>query len=174
MAKTIKFNTVLERSPEMSGWHFLLIEKKTADRLSFKDQYKRVICTINGGEPFQCALMPSGGKFYIMVNKKKRDELGIVADDKVKVELVIDDSKYGLPMPEEFREVLDQDPQADKLFHALTAGKQRSMLYYIGKIKDIDKRIQAGLIFIEHLKNNDGKIVGKVLYEELKRPIADF
>lgn len=174
MAKSIKFNTVLERSPEMSGWHFLVIDKKTADKLSFKDQYKRVVCTINGGESFQCALMPSGGKFYIMVNKKKRDELGIVADDKVKVELVIDESKYGLPMPEEFREVLDQDPQADKLFHALTAGKQRSMLYYIGKIKDIDKRIHAALLFIEHLKNNDGKIVGKVLYEELRRPIADF
>jgi hypothetical protein len=174
MAKSIKFNTVLERSPEMSGWHFLLIEKKTADKLSFKDQYKRVVCTINGGESFQCALMPSSGKFYIIVNKKKRDELGIIAGDKVKVELVIDESKYGLPMPEEFREVLDQDAQGDKLFHALTAGKQRSMLYYIGKMKDIDKRIHATLIFIEHLKTHDGKIENKLLNEELKRPITEF
>ncbi|MEQ1642003.1 MAG: DUF1905 domain-containing protein [Pyrinomonadaceae bacterium] len=171
MAKSIKFSTTIERSPETSGWHFLVIEKKTADKLSFPDQYKRVVCTINSAEPFQCALMPSGGKFYIIVNKKKRDALGIVAGDAVKAELVIDESKYGLPMPEELREVLDQDPDGDRLFHALAAGRQRSMLYYLGNIKDIDKRIHAALIFIDHLKDNDGKIINTVLMEELKRPI---
>lgn len=171
MAKSIKFRTTIERSPETSGWHFLVIEKKTADKLSFPDQYKRVVCTINGAEPFQCALMPSGGKFYIIVNKKKRDSLGIVAGDTVNAELVIDESKYGLPMPEELREVLNQDPDGDRLFHALTAGKQRSMLYYLGNIKDIDKRIHAALIFIDHLKDNDGKIINSVLMEEVKRPM---
>lgn len=170
MPSSIKFNTVLERSPETSGWHFLVIEKKTADKLSFKDQYKRVVCTINGDEPFQCALMPSSGKFYIIVNKKKRDALGIAAGDKVKVELVIDESKYGLPMPEEFREVLDQDPDGDKLFHALTPGKQRSLLHLIGSVKDIDKRIHQSLVIIEHIKEN-GKVIDKLLYEELKRPM---
>lgn len=170
MPSSIKFNTLLERSPETSGWHFLVIEKKTADKLLFKDQYKRVVCTINGGEPFQCALMPSSGKFYIIVNKKKRDALGIAAGDKVKVELVIDESKYGLPMPAEFREVLDQDPEGDKLFHSLTAGKQRSLLYFIGNVKDIDKRIHQSLVIIEHLKDN-GKVMDKLLYEELKRPM---
>lgn len=168
MAKSIKFNTVLERSPETSGWHFLLVEKKTADKLSFKDQYKRVVCTINSGEPFQCALMPSGGKFYIIVNKKKRDALGIVAGNKVKVELVIDESKYGLPMPDEFREVLNQDPDGDRIFHSLTPGKQRSLLHFIGSVKDIDKRIHQSLIVVEHIKEH-GNVVGEILYEELKR-----
>lgn len=170
MAKSIKFTTSLERSPETSGWHFLVIEKKTADKLSFKDQYKRVVCTINGGQSFQCALMPSGGKFYIIVNKKKRDGLGIAAGDKVKVELAPDESKYGLPMPEEFREVLDQDPEGDKLFHALTPGKQRSLLYFIGNVKDIDKRIHQSLVIVDHIKEN-GKVIDKLLYEELKRPM---
>ena len=97
--------------------------------------------------------------FYIIVNKKKRDALGIVSGDIVDVELVKDESKYGLPMPEDFQEVLNQDPEADRLFHALTAGKQRSVLYHIGNVKNIDRRIHVALIFIEHLKNNDGKIV---------------
>lgn len=170
MARSIKFKTVLERSPETSGWHFLVIEKKTADKLSFKDQYKRVVCTINGGEPFQCALMPWGPKFYIIVNKKKRDALGIVAGDKVAVELVIDESKYGLPMPEEFREVLNQDAEGDRIFHSLTPGKQRSLLYLIGSVKDIDKRIHQSLLIVEHIKEN-GKVIDKILYEELKRPM---
>lgn len=170
MAKSIKFNTLLERSPETSGWHFLIIERKTADKLSFKDQYKRVVCSINGGEPFQCALMPSRGKFYIIVNKQKRDALGIVAGDKVNVELVIDESKYGLPMPAEFREVLDQDPEGDQVFHALTPGKQRSLLHLVGTIKDVDKRIHQSLVIVEHIKEN-GRVIDKLLYEELKRPM---
>jgi len=173
MAKTVKFKTQLTQSLEGSGWHFLVVEKKIERMFGFEGKFKRVVCSINGGEPFQCALMPWGEIFYIIVNKQKRDAIGIVAGDTVNVELTKDDSKYGLPMPEEFREVLNQDPDGDRLFHALTAGKQRSMLYYLGNIKDIDKRIHAALIFIEHLKNNDGKIVNKVLLEELKRPM-DF
>ncbi|MCC7305966.1 MAG: DUF1905 domain-containing protein [Acidobacteria bacterium] len=166
----IKIKALLDHAPETSGWHFLVIEKKTADKLSFKDKrYKRVVCTIKGGEPFQCALMPSGGRFYIIVNKKKREALGIVAGDKVDVVLVLDESKYGLPMPEEFREVLDQDPEGDKLFHSLTPGKQRSLLYYVGNIKDVDQRIFQALAIIEHIKEH-GKVIDKLLYQDLKRP----
>ncbi len=116
--------------------------------------------------------MPSGDIFYIIVNKKKRDALGIVAGDTVRVELVRDESKYGLPMPDELREVLNQDPEGDRLFHALTAGKQRSLIYYIGsKSTDVDKRIHYSLIVIEHLKRNEGKIVNQELIEEMKTPI---
>lgn len=170
MAKSIKINTVIERSPETSGWHFLVIDEKTVAKLSFEDKYKRVVCSINGNKGFQCALMPSRGKFYIIVNKQKRDAFGLAAGDKVKVELVIDESKYGLPMPDEFREVLDQDPEGDKLFHTLTPGKQRSLLHYVGTVRDVDKRIHQSLVIVEHIKKN-GKVIDKLLYEELKRPM---
>lgn len=167
----VKFEAELVHSSTGSGWHFLLIEKKIVDKFGFPDKFKRVICSINGSDGFQCALLPWQEMFYIIVNKKKRDALGILSGDVVRVELVRDKSKYGLPMPEEFREVLDQDMEGDRLFHALTAGKQRSVIYHIGKVKDIDKRIHIALIFVEHLKNNDGKLVHKTLTEELKRPI---
>ena len=75
-----------------------------------------------------------------------------------------------MPMPAEFREVLKQDPEGNKLFHSLTPGKQRSILWFVGNVKDIDKRIQTALIFIEHLKRNDGKVVHDQLSDELKRP----
>jgi uncharacterized protein YdeI (YjbR/CyaY-like superfamily) len=86
------------------------------------------------------------------------------------LELIVDESKYGMPVPEEFAEVLNQDPEGDKLFHSLTPGKQRSILWFVGSVKDVDKRIQTALIFIEHLKRNDGKIIHDQLTEELKRP----
>ena len=170
MAKSVKFKTTLTRSPADSGWHFLSVTKDIVATFAFEGKSKRIVCTINGGEGFQCALLPSGDLFYIIVNKKKRDDLGIVAGDTVDVLLEKDGSKYGLPMPEEFREVLDQDPDGNRMFHALTAGKQRSILYLLGKSKDIDVRIHQGLIVIEHLKDNEGKIIDKKLYEELKRP----
>ncbi|MEJ7625014.1 MAG: YdeI/OmpD-associated family protein [Pyrinomonadaceae bacterium] len=171
MAKPVKFKTELTRSMEGSGWHYLIVGPEIPKKLKFEGKLRRVVCSINGGEDFQCALMPWGGQFFIIVNQQKRDALGIVVGDTVSVELVRDESKYGLPMPEELREVLDQDPKGDKLFHSLTAGKQRSMLYFIGQIKNIDKRIYACLILIEHLKTNDGKVVNDKLQEEWKIPI---
>ncbi len=115
--------------------------------------------------------MPYDGSFFLMVNKGVRTRLGIEAGDSITVVLKKDESKYGLPMPEELREVLNQDLEGDKLFHSLTPGKQRSILYFVGKVKDIDKRIQTALIFVDHLKQNDGKIDQARLQMELKRPI---
>ena len=169
--KSVKFKTELTKSTSDSGWHFLLVKKQIVAKLGFEGKFRRVVCTINDGESFQCALLPWGELFYIIVNKKKRDALGIVAGDKVDVLLEKDESKYGLPMPEEFQEVLNQDVEGDRLFHALTAGNQRSILYLLSKTKDIDVRIHQALLIVEHLKENDGKIIGKKLYEELKRPM---
>lgn len=170
MAKIVNFETTLTRSPADSGWHFLIVSREIEKKFGFEGKSKRVVCSINRHDGFQCALLPSGDMFYIIVNKQKRDAIGIVAGDTVSVELVKDESKYGLPMPAELREVLNQDPEGDKLFHSLTAGKQRSILYFVGKPKDIDLRIHYSLIVVEHLKEH-GKVIDKVLYEELKRPV---
>lgn len=171
-AKSVKFRTELGKLSADYGWHFILVERKIAEEFPFTGKSRRVVCTLNGEVTFQAGMMHYQGDFFISVNKPTREKLGIEAGDAVDVELRLDDSKYGLPMPEEFREVLYQDPKGDRLFHALTAGKQRSLLYYIGKVKDIDKRIHYALIVVEHLKDNDGKVDGKKLYQELKRPIA--
>jgi hypothetical protein len=168
--KSVRFKTELTKSTNDSGWHFLLVKKDIVAKFGFEGKFKRVVCTINDREGFQCALLPWGELFYIIVNKKKRDALGIVAGDMVDVLLEKDQSKYGLPMPEEFQEVLNQDPDGDRMFHELTAGMQRSILYLLSKPKDIDVRIHQALLIVDHLKENDGKIIGKKLYHELKRP----
>ena len=169
--KPIKFKSVLIQPDPDSGWHFVQVKEKVGEKFEKKDGSRRVVCTVNDAVTFQCALLPSNGDFVIILNKAKRNKLGIVAGDKISVELKIDDSKYGLPMPPELREVLKQDREGNKLFHSLTAGKQRSILYFVGKVKDIDKRIHTALIFIEHLKKNEGKIDQKQLQDELKRPV---
>ena len=167
----ISFETELVTSGEKAVYHFLLVEKDWAKPLGFTGNIRRVVCTVNGELTFQCSLMPNGkGQYFISFNKENRTRLGIAPGDRVHVELVRDQSKYGLPMPEELQAVLDQDPEGNRLFHALTNGRQRTILYYVGKAKDVDRRINSALIIIEHLKNNDGKIDNRKLYLELKRP----
>jgi uncharacterized protein YdeI (YjbR/CyaY-like superfamily) len=73
-------------------------------------------------------------------------------------------------MPEEIRAVLDQDPEGDRLFHALSPGKQRSLLYQAGQKTDVDLRIHRALAIVEHLKENDGQVIFDKLAYELKRP----
>lgn len=170
--KRVKLKVEFTNSVENGGsYHYLVIEPKSVERMEFSGKTRRVLCSINGAEAFPAALMPWGEIFYIMMNKKRRAELGLEPGDKVDVVLELDESKYGMPMPEELEEVLRQDPEGDKLFHSLTAGKQRSMMYYIGKLKDVDRRIHASLIFLEHLKNNEGKIIYQTLTKELRRPV---
>ncbi|HMQ04458.1 MAG TPA: YdeI/OmpD-associated family protein [Pyrinomonadaceae bacterium] len=171
-AKRLKYKALFTNASEQGGgWHFLVVDRETANKFKFEGSSRRIICTIKGGEPFPCALMPWGDIFYIMVNKQRRSELGLEVGQKVDIVLEKDDSKYGMPMPEELQEVLNQDPDGEKMFEKLTPGKKRSMMYHIGTINDIDKRIHTALIFVEHIKKNDGKIIYEQLTKELKRPL---
>ena len=87
MAKRVKFKTELVISSTGSGWHFLLVDGAIEKKLGFEGKFKRVVCSINGEPGFQCALMPWETRFYIIVNKQKRDGAGIVAGDMVAVVL---------------------------------------------------------------------------------------
>jgi len=169
--KKVTFDAVLEKFPPSSGWHYITVSKETATAFAFQGNDRRVVCTLNEAEPYQCALMPYNGAYFILVNKQKRTELEVEAGDRLFVKLEKDESEYGLPMPDEFREVLSQDPDGDRLFHLLTRGKQRSLIYAVSKFKDIDRRIHTALIIVDHLREN-GKIVDKKLYQELKRPVV--
>jgi hypothetical protein len=54
------------------------------------------------------------------------------------------------------------------LFHGLTAGKQRNLLYYVGLAKTLDKQLERGLVMLEHLRKMNGKIDFKILNQDLK------
>lgn len=167
---SVKFKSVLICDPPEKGWHYISVEAKYAEKFEKKGGSRRVICTLNGVETFPCALMPYQGTYFVMVNKDRRTRLGISPGSRVTVEIVADESEYGMPMPEELQEVLNQDPDGEIHFKGLRDGVKRSMMYYIGKLKDVDRRIHAALILVDHLKRNDGKIDRTSLSAEFKRP----
>ena len=130
---------------------------------------RRVVCTLNGAAEYQCAMLPHGnGTFVITVNKKLRDTLGLSFGMEVNVRLKKDTSEYGLPLPEELKELFRQDKEGDKVFHTLTPGKQRTLLYFVGKGKSPEKRAMQAIVIVNHLKANKGKINYRQLSASLK------
>lgn len=169
MAKsTISFTAVIDRF-NSNLWHFhVIVPKKIALKFIDGDD-KRVVCTLNQTESFHAALMHLGdGDFFINVNKQIRNKLKVNDGDEILVSLVKDHSEYGLPLPDEFKELLIQDISGSDLFHALTPGKQRTLLYIIGKPKSADLRIRNGIAVLQHLKHNNGKIDYKQLNIDIK------
>lgn len=164
----MQFTAVLSKfdSP-LWGYHILVPDEVSKHFLS--NGHKRVICTLNSTETFHCAFMPSGeGTYFISVNKELRQRLKLRIGSIVTANIQKDESKYGLPMPEELEELLAQDPIGDGLFHDLTPGKQRSMIYIAGKPKLADTRLRKAVVLIEHLKANQGKIDYKRLQDDMK------
>lgn len=148
--------------------YYLSVANEIAETFISKDD-RRVICTLEGKEKFHCAFMPKGGGgWFILVNQKIRNKLGLVQGQVVTVELEKDTTEYGLPMTEEFRELLAQDEDGDKFFHALTPGKQRNLIYIAGNVKSPHIRMRRAIVIVEHLKGQKGKLDFKKLYEELK------
>lgn len=146
------------------------IKVPAATAKHFLDQgNKRVVCTLNGQHRMQCAILPAGNDtYFINLNKQVRDKLKLKEGHAVDVRLEKDESPYGLPFPEALKAVLDQDAEGNRLFHQLTPGKQRNILYAVGQVKNEDGRIRRALIMVAHIKRNGGKIDFKKLNEELK------
>lgn len=155
---TLQFISTLEKSTnKLWGCHFN-VPKSVAQKL-IDGKSRRVVCTLNGSAEHQCALLPHGnGSFVISVNKKLRDDLKLDFGMSVQVSLRKDDSRYGLPMPEELEELLHQDKEGHRLFHSLTPGRLRTLLYIVGQAKNSDNRIARALMIVQHLKAHKGKI----------------
>jgi len=168
--RPLRFTSILERSTnKLWGCHFR-VPTRIAKQL-FGNNSRRVVCSLNGSAPHQCAILPHGnGRFVITVNKKRRDTLGLDFGMKVSVTLKKDESEYGLPLPEELDELLRQDAEGRKLFHSLTAGRQRTLLHIIGSVKSPEKRVQRAIAVVNHLKVNKGKINYRQLNKSLRDP----
>lgn len=162
------FKTTLQKF-DSKLWYFYLEVP-----IEIKDKYvegkdRRVIITVNNSHEIPCAIMPNGQDFhFINLNKENRKKLKLNVGDTVTVKIKKDKSKYGMPMPEEFKEILYLDPEVDKYFHQLTPGKQRNLLHLIGKPKGQETRIKKAIVISEHLKNHKGKLDFKILNEEYK------
>ena len=168
MRKRVRFRSKLEVTDSSPPWHILRVPKSKVADFGFKGNLRRVICTLNETETFNCSLFPSKGDYFITVSKKLRDKFGLGIGGTVTIELTKDESQFGMPMPEEFAEVLRQDAEGERLFDALSPGNQRLMLKLIDYVKDVDKRIIRSLVGLEILKKCDGKFEYHLLHDAMR------
>lgn len=132
--------------------HYIVLDKKTVAALT-KSNNKRAICRINDELEIHCAVLhQKEGGHYIVVGGATCRKLKIKEGSKLKATFRPDDTDYQFAMPEELREVLATDEVANKIFHALTAGNQRGLIYLVAQVKSSEKRIERALKIAERLK----------------------
>lgn len=164
----IKFISHLEKYSN-SLWNFHFKVPANVVKTLRKDKVKRFLCQINQGTPFHAALLPAGEEIYfIKVNKELRSQHRITINDSLSITLTKDESQYGIPLPAEIEELLLLDPEGNQHFQNLSPGKQRSLLYLVGKLKSKDKRYEKSFIILEHLKEYKGVLDFKILNQDFK------
>jgi len=112
--------------------------------------------------------MPYPKGYFILMNQANVKKLNIKEGDPVNIVINKDTSEYGVPMPDSFLALLSQDEQGSAYFHQLTPGKQRSLIYIVGKVKNIDSQINKGLAILSHLTEAKGQLDFKRLNEKIK------
>lgn len=162
-----QFTTTLEKfDSNMWGYHFPIptsIAKQFIDGTN-----RRVICSINGIVTMQCALMPYSEGYFVLINQDLVNKHGFTLHSEVTIKIEKDHSEFGHEVPESFRVLLDQDKEGKRFFDLLTPGKQRSLVYLVGKVKNVDSQLNKGLAILDHLKTEQGKLDYKKLNQLIK------
>jgi hypothetical protein len=137
---------------KFDGMHFIILDEETIANLT-KNGNKRAICKLNETESFHCAIMPKKeGGYFINIGSVICKKLKVKKGSVVTASFQIDESEYQFEMPEELAEVLNTDFEANEIFHNLTEGNQRSLMYLVGQVKSSDKKIQRALKIAEQIK----------------------
>lgn len=133
------------------GFHVLPVPLHIAAKLRDAG-HKRVICRLGEIKLHAALLKLKDFGYYIMVNKKLLKQLGAEAGDEIEATIAPDNSKYQFAVPEEFEEVMRQEPEAARIFETLKPGNQRGILHLVASVKDEQKRIDKALSIAEKLK----------------------
>ncbi len=81
-----------------------------------------------------------GGKFMIGVSSEIRGKTGIKGGDKVTVELELDTKPREVLLPSDFKEALDKNAEAKKLFEELSYSNKQRYVLPIGQAKTEETR----------------------------------
>lgn len=165
----MKFTSQLDKDDNSDLYHWFFPVPAEIATPFIEGSDRRVITKVNSTVKYHCAIYGDGeGGFRILLNRERVKKLGLVRGETINVELEKDRSEYGVPMSEELREVLDQNPEADELFHKLTKGTQRTLIYWSDNVKSSDIKIRRALVMTNHLVNQGGKPDFKQMNVEMK------
>jgi len=136
-----------------SGMHYILIEEHTLSVFNNMGE-KRAICKLNDQVEFHCAFMPKKeGGYFVNIGATICKKLKIKEGSIVTAIFTMDNTEFKFEMPEELREVLLSDSDANNVFNKLSEGNKRGLMYLVTQVKSSEKRIERALKIAERLKN---------------------
>lgn len=152
----MKFNSKIHYNPKLRQ-HFFVIPKAVLEEFHSEEDdslySKRFEITANNKVNWRGGSIVLGNESsYITITKARMKELGVDLDDEISIELGRDTSEFGMEVPVEFSEVLNQDIEANARFNSLTKGTQRAVIYLVNQLKSSDKRIEKSVFLLENLK----------------------
>jgi len=163
----IQLTTTLEKfDSNLWGYHFPVPQNVAQEFIQGTN--RRITCKINDHFSMQCALMPYTDGYFVLINQGLVEKLGLELHKKVNLQLEKDHSEYGRQVPESFSVLLDQDQEGKLFFDQLTPGKKRSLIYIVGKVKNIDSQLNKGLAILNHLKAENGVLNFRKLNQLIK------
>lgn len=149
--KPISFKSNIEHLPKLK-LHHVVVPSNIVDNVGGIGT--RLMVSINKHKPFHGGMVALGeGAAYITVNKSRMREFGVDLGDEVSVTLELDQSKYGMEMPEELETLLEQDEEGALRFENITPGQQRYIIHYVSQVKSSQKRIDRAIMLINNLKS---------------------
>lgn len=153
MKKT--FSSKIEHLDKLK-MHYITVEDFVLNEFAEENELiynQRFHVTVNGQITWQGGTVSLGNNSaYITLSKARMKKLDVHFGDTVEVTLEKDTSEFGFDVPEEFLEVLRQDPEGNQRFRSMPKGKQRGIIYLVLQVKSSEKRIEKSLFFIENLK----------------------
>ncbi len=147
------------------GYHLPILHEDVIPFIEGNE--RRVICQIKERK-LHMALMPLKGDYFILMNGHLKNELGLELGQEVEIYLEKDTSEYGMDMPIEFGELLNQDDEGREIFEQLTPGKKRSLIYMVSKVKNTNSRLNKALAIVQHLRESKGNLDYKRIHELIK------
>ena len=124
-------------------------------------QYPRL--RIEGGMdsiPFEAALQPAKGRWYLLVSREFMKNQNLQLGDVIKVHFNIGDQDY-IDIPDELQEALDSNSDATKIWNNLTIGKKRGYAVHVTNAKKAEtrlKRAEKMITYILEGKNSGGRL----------------
>jgi|GEM_PF-1521543 len=154
---------------------FLVKADDVQELLKREKNAARILFSINGKGRIPRALLPGGnGQYFLLLNKEICKQYELEPGEEVILGIEPDDSAYGMPLPEELAELWAVDEEAYRVFHLMTPGKQRSLIYRIAKPKGAATRIKKAVQISEYLKSVAGKLDYKELNAYIKADNANW
>lgn len=100
--------------------------------------------------PFDAALTPTHGRWYILFSKRVLTTIGAAVGDIVSIRFRVADQE-AVDVPPLLAEALAQNEDLGASWNALTAGKQRSLAYLVSNAKTdatIRKRVAEAIAIV--------------------------